>query len=280
MTVKEPGPGTLRTLAFVLIGVGLFLLMVWLGRVWLRDARHEVVVQLAVTDDRAMAFVNCNPVGEVSPQDRYNRFDLGWLRPDDRISIALGNVGQKDASLTGSIEINGTLIPIRYGSPTTPGVPARENGRPFVLERTYLADGDSIGSAGCHQPRFVSLLVGEYLFLDDERVGSGRQMDFSPDREMDRLDQAGALAFWVLVGGGLLVGVALTFLVLIPRALDSPVETLGTIAFVGGLAGAVALFGVENCAVVLGLALYAWLPLWLLRRSARWAASSAGSGSR
>jgi hypothetical protein len=142
-------PFGILLLAVLLLGLGL-LLASW----HVEDARRHVVVRLWQINDNAEVSVDCLPVvadGEV--------LDLGYLRPDDRVYIAVHN-GGGGASWGYAIYSNGELVASGERRGVGPaGYPAE---RGMVLERAFTASGQLLGRIGCDGPRHVTRAVVHY----------------------------------------------------------------------------------------------------------------------
>ncbi|HEY7455909.1 MAG TPA: hypothetical protein VH703_01435 [Solirubrobacterales bacterium] len=282
-----------RSLAVGMVVLAMVVVGLAVGRAWLRDARRDVVVELEVTEDREQLFVNCVFVGAVSPEGEASQsFDLGWLRPDDRISIALVNLSQPVANVFYRGIVNGDReFAFKKGSLAAPGISVHSRRR-YVFERTYSADGDLIGGAGCQRSRFVVREVEYMRLIGDTRParsgrasGGLRPASFEPDRSMNALDTAGHVGPWALAVIGIVLMTPLVLRELFwvegwdwKDAIPLGIGVIGVLLTLLGLISPL----LAIAAVGLILYLIALMVLWNLRgrRGVRSAAESAGSGSR
>lgn len=277
-----------RPIAIGMVLMAVLVVGLAVSRAWLRDARRDVVVELEVTEDYEQLFVNCVFVGAVSPEEETRRsFDLGWLSPDDRISVALVDRNQPVADVYYRGIVNGVeQFVFKRGSLAAPGMSVPSQRR-YVFERTYTADGDLIGSAGCQRPRFVLTgieyirLTGDTMPSHKRRSGNGRlgPASFEPDQSMDRLDIAGHAGLWILAVTGFLL-----ILLLVLRELFwgerwdwKNVVPLG-VTVIAGLLTLLDLVSLELAVTVVGLGLYLVVVTVLWTFPSRATRSAGGSG--
>jgi hypothetical protein len=281
-----------RPAAIFLTTLALVVVLLALGRAWLHDAQRHVTIEAEVTDDIEQVFVNCQFVEAITAGDSgYQSLDLGWLDPDDRISLAVVNSSGSYADVYfRGVSNEDQIFVYKHRSLAVRGN-SEKNRKRYVFERTHTADGDLIGGAGCQRSRFVAL--PEYMRLaDDANPSQGthrgqrlQPVGFSADRTFDLLDRAGGAGPWVLValGFALMIPLAARELVLVSEWNWKDGIPLG-VAVIGALLALLGLASPRFVVVVVGLILYliAILVLWSGPRdgSARSAGGSAGSGSR
>lgn len=201
-----PNPEGLRRpfgfflLAVLVLGIGL-----WLANQYVEDNRPHDVIGLTQVNDSASVSVNCFPVvpgrdGEV--------FDLGYLRPDDRVYIAVYN-GSGGASWAYTFEKNGEVARSDQRLGAGPGgYPA---GRGMVLEKAFTATGHPLGNEGCDGPRLVTPEVPNYQLSPDvgkvpvidgkEQHWSAREWPYGPIHALG----AQALVALAILGGAVAV---------------------------------------------------------------------------
>jgi hypothetical protein len=255
-----------RPIAASLAALGVVVVVAAVGRAWLRDARSAVVVEAEVTEDLEQVFVNCQFVGTAAPGGPETAsFDLGWLKPDDRISLAVVNLNGSSADVYFRGIIDGEeIFHPKKGSLAVPGISIRSR-RKYVFERTYSADGDLIGGAGCQRSRFVALASGEYMRLADDSRASGvsersdarlRPASFHPDHSMDPVDAIGGVGPWVLVAVGLLMMILLLVREWYRREWSYPEAIAVGLALIGALLALIGLVTPLLALAAVGLLFY------------------------
>jgi hypothetical protein len=251
-----------RAGAGLLIALGVLLLTLAAGRAWVRSASRHVIVEAQTVNDEEQIFVNCRAPFLVDSSIEPERFDLGWLQPDDKISLAVLNLRGDDTSVRFVGHSNGEEI-FNYdrGGAAAAALPARPGF--WAFEETYTADGDPIRDSGCQQKVFVAPDLVDYSPLVDDLAAPGEQPSGAggrPNWWYDRIDTLGAtapavlatlgavaalifgLALWQRVGGANRekLGIALTVLGLVyALIIEKGLTTTGILLYLTSVAGAV-----------------------------------------
>jgi hypothetical protein len=191
-------PFGILLLAVLLLGLGLLL-----ANRYVEETRRHVVVRLFQINDSAEVSVDCLPVvldgdGEV--------LDLGYLRPDDRVYIAVHNNGG-GASWGYAIYSNGELV--ASGERRGVGPAGYQAERGMVLEKAFTASGHLLGRVGCDGPRHVTRAVAHYQ----------RSPDIGAVPILQRKEQHWSVATWPYAAIHTLGGHALLALALLGAAL-------------------------------------------------------------
>lgn len=134
-----------------------------------RAYRH-VVVEAFNINDVARISVNCQRAETVEASPGKERVDLGWLDPDDRVSISTYNESG-DAAWGYRILISGHAKPAFEGSrgqADAAGFPADEFS--VVMAKSFTAGGDPLGTVGCDQALEADGLPGYVKLPDDTDV--------------------------------------------------------------------------------------------------------------
>lgn len=264
----------------LLLGVGLAVLLCLgcaglIGRQWLRDSRNHVVIEASNISDIETIFVNCRFAGKVGAKAGERPFDLGYLRPDDRVSISATNIVGKDATFGFRGTSNGREIFHRESRRAHAAGGAVEPAAVFFAE-TYSADGAFLGDAGCQDPAAVSDQLSEsYTQLPDDATAP-------PTSPKDHLfeRQSGFKAFldWFGLAGPIafaVIGVVVALVIPMTRAaltklFSHPLVTVPAALGVTALASLTPLGLVEPIVLLylgigLGFMLLAWAALVLVR---------------
>lgn len=256
-----------RHLAFVLIGVGLVLALLFGTKLCLEDVRRDVVVDLTVVNDEAFVYVNCEKAGSLSAVEEARRtIRLGWLRPDDRVTFAVFNSTGEDVVIDFQAASNNKDFGYTDG---TLGASKEGPVGKFVFVRTFTAGGAPIGEAGCEHPDEVDKTFAYVPLLDASSKwskGAARKESgtFTPDHSPDRLVDGVTVLSWVLA----IVG----FLLVLPFAiLELRHHEWRFLPLLGGLASIVAiapvLDSVGDRILVIGILAYVLAAARYWRRS-------------
>lgn len=192
-------------LALLVGGLGLIA-----ARAHVLGAYRHVVVHTFNIDAFEQIFVNCEQAAMMGPRDHGAAVDLGWLDPDDRVTItAITTSG--DAAWGFEMHSNGTRISRPWrGEAGAAGVKAEPYA--VVMARTDTANGSYLGQVGCQGKALVAASVAGYVTSkDDESIRAVEQgsSPFSRERGwIDPIDAGGRLALVVLALAGLLAAIA------------------------------------------------------------------------
>jgi hypothetical protein len=256
------------------VGIALFFLLlagaaILAGNFYFEHTRRHVVVEILDADDTVRVDVDCRRAGTVIAGDDVRTFDLGWLAPDEPVSISVSN-DRGGAAWGYRVRSNGKVV-----AEVKPG--ALGSADPFAEEfavamvATYAATGRPLGSIGCDRPDFVPADAGDYQYLPGAGAsggGPGAPTHWSAAGfPVEPVHDAAAWVIPVLVALGYLaalgtksirdflrsplrIGIVATLLLVVPRAVE--------LALGFGLSGAlvyVAIFGILLlvCATVVSI---------------------------
>jgi hypothetical protein len=201
----------LALVAFVTIGL-------FVSQLWLRDARRNVVTYLQVINDEEIVYVNCQEAEALSATETRRlggpvRVSLGWLEPDDRITYAVYNQFGRDFTANFYSESNGR----RFGTVEI-GSLGESREAPihrFAFVKSFTADRDPIGFAGCKPPDRIDAPTPAFLLSDafsaERSDGRGGTQFFRPSHAPDWVGWSVARLAW-------LVGIA-GFVLILPLLL-------------------------------------------------------------
>lgn len=188
-----------RSLIFGGALLGVFAVgMLLLAAAWHIDrAYRHVVVEVHNVNDVGWVNVNCQRVVSVSSDDSPRTIDLGYLSPDDRVSLSgFNEIG--DAAWGFRVISNGhTVFDRERGRAQAAGFPADEHA--VVMAESLTADGDMLGMIGCDPLLLVSPELVSYQRSPDNPAGDGeegvREQWRSPDFPYALIE---GVADWVL----------------------------------------------------------------------------------
>jgi hypothetical protein len=192
MSVRNPrGRLTIAIAALGLLSVCLVVMGIGSGA---RALRRHIVVRVFNTNDYAQVFVNCRQAVAVLRAGDEATVDLGWLAPDDRVTLQARN-GAGDSSWGFVVRVDGRDI-LRDVDGRVGGL--RAGGAGALLRehlthvRTLTAAGHDVGEVGCQDA--LPALAGARLTGDARFHATGGWLTWTAWLA-DRLR-------WVLVATG------------------------------------------------------------------------------
>lgn len=211
------------------------------GRALLLQTHRHVVVEISNVDGIEQVFVDCHLAARVESGESGGTFDLGWLRPNDRIFLSTTSIDHNPAwGFQG--HSNGTvLFEESGGDAELPRFAAPAHA--VVFAKAFLASGPELGAIGC-QPAEIVVVEGYARSPDDEAVAEVTEAESSYRRPNELYDWIDAIGQWSPVALAVLGAIAAIGTPSIRRLAWSHKGRLagGTLAILGaGLFGIAAL---------------------------------------
>lgn len=151
-----------------LVGLLVLAIAALLANWHVERAYRHVVVEVFNVNDVVRVSVNCERALAVPASAGPERIDLGWLSPDDRVSISDFNETGNAAWGVRIISNGEVEFEQQRGQANLAGFRAGEYA--VVMAQSFTAAGDPLGAIGCGPPLLVAGLPNYQRSPDDHKV--------------------------------------------------------------------------------------------------------------